>query len=193
MNEVFECYVYAYLRQDGSPYYIGKGKNKRAWQKGKGEINPPTDKTKIIILEKGLSEIGSLAIERRLIKWYGRVDLGTGMLRNKTDGGDGSTGVKQSAIHVQKRVNASRGKAMGMSGKSHTEESKEKLRLAMLGKNTGPQTIEHRKANSLSKKGMKYNSQYILKCPHCSKSGGSANMKRYHMNNCKQLQMEVTG
>ena len=52
MNEVFECYVYAYLRHDGSPYYIGKGKNKRAWQKGKGEINPPTDKTKIIILEK---------------------------------------------------------------------------------------------------------------------------------------------
>lgn len=67
------------------------------------------------------------------------------------------------------------------------------LRLSMTGKNTGPQTIEHRIANSLSKKGMKYNSQYILKCPHCSKSGGSANMKRYHMNNCKQIAVEVIG
>jgi hypothetical protein len=34
--------------------------------------------------------------------------------------------------------------------------------------------------------------QYILLCLYCEKSGGSANMKRYHMDNCK-LKEKVVG
>lgn len=88
-------YVYAYLRTNNTPYYIGKGSDKRAWAKGKGEVYPPTDTSKIIIVESALSDVGALAIERRLIKWYGRKDLGTGILRNKSDGGDGAAGAKR--------------------------------------------------------------------------------------------------
>lgn len=97
-------YVYAYLRNDGTPYYIGKGKNRRAWSKSKGEVYPPKDQTKIVILESNLSEVGALALERRMIAWYGRKDLGTGILHNKTDGGDGVSGRKTSKETIQKAI-----------------------------------------------------------------------------------------
>ena len=81
-------YVYHWLREDGTPYYVGKGQTNRAFEKRR-KYRPPVNRIKII--KENLTEKQALDLEMKEIKKYGRKDLGTGILRNKTEGGDGWT------------------------------------------------------------------------------------------------------
>jgi hypothetical protein len=135
-----EYYVYAYLREDGTPYYIGKGKGKRAWSKQRN-INLPVDKSKIVLIEENVSEVWALLRERYYIRWFGRKDNGTGILRNLTDGGEGTSGY---ILSEEQKDRYRRGKNSPTYGRKITEEHKQKLREAKLGKKQSPETLKKR-------------------------------------------------
>jgi hypothetical protein len=65
-NKTMETYyTYAYLREDGTPYYIGKGKGRRAFHKN--HTVPRPNKDKILFLKQNLSEENALKHEKYLI------------------------------------------------------------------------------------------------------------------------------
>ena len=125
-----EYYTYAYLREDGTPYYIGKGEKDRIYKKGKGEVKPPRDESRIIFLKQKLTEQEAFSHEIYMIALYGRKDSGTGILRNKTNGGDGISGYKHTP---ETRKNLSDMKT-GKKRKPHSEETKKKISQANKGR-----------------------------------------------------------
>ena len=123
MNIYLDYYVYAYIRKsDGTPYYIGKGRGRRAFISHKN-VTTPNDKSKILFLETNLTELGALSLERRYIRWYGRKDLGTGILHNKTEGGEGTSGKVLTEAH--KAIISQTHK-----NKTVKKSTREKLRIA---------------------------------------------------------------
>ena len=86
-----DYYTYAYLREDKTPYYIGKGRKNRAYDKRR-TIKPPQDKSRILFLKKNLTEAEAFKHEVYMIFVLGRKDLGTGILRNLSNGGEGASG-----------------------------------------------------------------------------------------------------
>jgi hypothetical protein len=83
-----EYYTYAYLREDGTPYYIGKGKGKRLYYKYGKNCKPPKDRSRIIKLKQNLTEEEAFRHETYMISVFGKKCDGTGILMNIADGGN---------------------------------------------------------------------------------------------------------
>ena len=141
-------YVYTYLREDGTPYYVGKGSGERAYKKwGKG-IKPPKEESRIVIIEDNLDEQTAFKLEKELISKYGRKDLGTGILYNQTNGGDGSSGHKTKGWKWSEESKSKRrGNGNPAYGKSTSQLQKETA--SIIHKNR-PRSEETRKKQSES-------------------------------------------
>ena len=120
-------YTYAYLREDRTPYYIGKGKGNRIFNKNKGDIRPPKDKSRIIFLKKNLTEAEAFRHEIYMITVFGRKDLETGILRNRTDGGEGASGLVMSEETRKTLSELKVGEKNPNYGKEMSEEQKQKI------------------------------------------------------------------
>jgi hypothetical protein len=109
-----QFYTYAWLREKdesfpaGTPYYVGKGTGRRAY-KHHGVNHRPRSKH-MIIVQHWESEEKAFEMEKWWIAFWGRIVLGTGILRNFTDGGE------------------------GLSGSTRSEETKEKIRKSQAGR-----------------------------------------------------------
>lgn len=161
-NDTF--YTYMLLREDGTPYYIGKGNLKRLkYSYSYSRLVPTPKDSQRILIQEFSSEEDAFAAEIFFISYYGRIDLGTGCLRNRTDGGDGISGLVRSEEHCRrisqakmgfrfsdesrkKMSDSHRGQRIPLSlecrkhisealkGKKHTEESRKKMSLSHTGK-----------------------------------------------------------
>jgi len=170
-----------YLREDGTPYYVGKGNalKYRAYENhGRRFPVPPRDRIKILL--ENLTEEQAFSNEIDYIAWYGRKDNNTGILRNLTNGGEGMSGYKHTeeskkiirekrkhqvfTDETRKKLSESIKKGYedgsrpkSMLGKKHTEEHKEYMRKLYTGR---PITEEQKKKISIANKGRKHSPEY---------------------------------
>jgi hypothetical protein len=172
-----DFYTYAYLRVDKTPYYIGKGKDKRAYQREKYDIKPPKDKLRILILKKNLTEEEAFRHEIYMIALFGRKDLKTGILYNRTDGGQGCSGRKCNEEIKRKISESNKGKkrsektkrriSEAKKGEKRTEEFKRNVSKFHKGK---PLSEEHKRKMSEAKKGKTYSEEAKRKMSEYAKN-----------------------
>ncbi len=179
-------YTYAYLREDRTPYYIGKGEKDRIYSTNR-KINKPKDISRIIFLKQNLTEAEAFRHEIYMIAVFGRIDLGTGILYNMTDGGEGSSGRIHSEETKKKLSEAHTGKTL-------SEEHKRKLSEVLKGKTLSEETkrkiSEAHKGKISNRKGVILSEETRKKISEASK--GNTNMLgKTHSEETKRKQSEA--
>jgi hypothetical protein len=181
-NNMNNSYVYAYLREDGTPYYIGKGVGKRYKDPHTVAVPPPD---RIQFIKEHLTDEEACAIETQLIEKYGRKDLGTGILRNLTSGGEGPI---PGPVVRKKLSDAKKGKRPNNYGKTYKSGpselkslSKQGEKNSMFGKTHNTKSKERIGKSSAER----YKLIPIVECPHCGKKGKEPPMRRWHFDKCK--------
>jgi len=157
-------FVYAHYKSDdqnGLPFYIGKGKNKRDLSTYRNRFwKNIANKHGYIVkrVKDNLTEEQAWKLEKELIKSYGKLIDGTGCLCNISDGGEGAAGTIHTQETKDKWSKIKKGKSLsiehklaisnGLKGRKHSAETKKKLSAAKQGENNPmfgkPFTQEHK-------------------------------------------------
>lgn len=138
-DQVF--YVYQYLDEYGKPYYVGKGSGRRIHRPHTKTHLPPVDRR--IIVKDGLTNEEAKELEGQLISRYKR-KIDGGILDNiKVNQWACFTGWKHSEETKKKISKGNKGKKRTPEQLKNykgtvTEEHKEKVRLANLGRPSDP-------------------------------------------------------
>jgi hypothetical protein len=150
-------YTYLWLRECGTPYYVGKGSGNRAYRKG-----GPKDRA-CILVQEFLSEEDAFEAEIFLIAYFGRLDNETGILRNRTNGGESPPnpkGRKRSAETLKRASIALKGKAGYKKGSyTHSEETRKKMSISAslisrTGRHWSPERRERHKNRTTHNKNL---------------------------------------
>jgi len=154
-----QFYAYLWLREDGTPYYAGKGSGHRAFARHRN-LSVPANRTRIVVFLRS-NEAEALATEKELIANWGREDLGTGCLLNFTDGGDSPPSWKgrkrgsRSPAHRQHISEANLGRKVWNKGISPAAETRKKIAVTLRGNQNAFGHIVSDEAKLLMSKGKK--------------------------------------
>ncbi len=130
-------YVYAFVRESGIPYYIGRGCRYRAWDTKNRTIKSPKNRDRIKIVKEFLSLEEANKLECALIEFWGRKDTSPGgVLANMQEGGlGGSPGRKMPETHREIMRQAHLGR----------KQDEEWIRRRTAHKKGKPHAPEHKK------------------------------------------------
>jgi hypothetical protein len=119
-------YVYTYLDETNTPYYVGMGCKNRVIAKHLYVTVPSFDR---IIVEDNLTQKEAWDREIELIAFHGREHLRTGPLKNLTEGGPTQKSGWSQSPQAKQQI------SIKNTGKIRTEQHKEKYRK--------PKTVDH--------------------------------------------------
>ena len=131
--------IYKHLKPCGEVFYIGIGQEeKRA--KSKSDRNNYWHNVvnkygyEVQILKSDLTWEDACEMEKVLISWFGRRDLGLGTLVNLTDGGEGNVGWVASDETRARMSKSKKEKLSHNYGKKASKEAKEKMSISATGR-----------------------------------------------------------
>ena len=149
-----DFYVYAHYKSGETiPFYIGKGRDKRAWKSSgrnshwRNIVNKYGYEVKI--LESGLTEDIAFKRETELIGEYGRSNL-----VNLTDGGEGQSGCK----FTDERI-----KNMSLASKKRFDDPKFKEKMSKISRDRMSSNSFRQELSKLTKEKFAIDSEYRMR------------------------------